>query len=70
VISWNHKILGVIDLKDIIKQGVQEKFADPRKMGIKAIMITGNNPMTAAAITAEAGGMIFWRKPHRRQNCK
>lgn len=51
----NHKILGVIYLKDIIKQGVKEKFADLRKMGIKTIMITGDNPMTAAAIAAEAG---------------
>ena len=51
----NHKILGVIHLKDIIKQGVKEKFADLRKMGIKTIMITGDNPMTAAAIAAEAG---------------
>ncbi len=42
-------------MKDIIKQGVQEKFADLRKMGIKTIMITGDNPMTAAAIAAEAG---------------
>ncbi|WP_410747397.1 HAD-IC family P-type ATPase, partial [Clostridium neonatale] len=42
-------------LKDIIKQGVQEKFADLRKMGIKTIMITGDNPLTAAAIAAEAG---------------
>ena len=49
------RFLGVIHLKDIIKQGVQEKFADLRKMGIKTIMITGDNPMTAAAIAAEAG---------------
>lgn len=55
VVSKNHKILGVIHLKDIIKQGVKEKFADLRKMGIKTIMITGDNPMTAAAIAAEAG---------------
>lgn len=55
VVAKNHKILGVIHLKDIIKQGVQEKFADLRKMGIKTIMITGDNPMTAAAIAAEAG---------------
>ena len=55
VVAQNHKILGVIYLKDIIKQGVQEKFADLRKMGIKTIMITGDNPMTAAAIAAEAG---------------
>lgn len=55
VVAKNHKNLGVIYLKDIIKQGVKEKFADLRKMGIKTIMITGDNPMTAAAIAAEAG---------------
>ncbi|MEG2378169.1 MAG: potassium-transporting ATPase subunit KdpB, partial [Clostridia bacterium] len=55
VVAKNHRILGVIHLKDIIKQGVQEKFADLRKMGIKTIMITGDNPLTAAAIAAEAG---------------
>lgn len=55
VVAKNNKILGVIYLKDIIKNGVKEKFADLRKMGIKTIMITGDNPMTAAAIAAEAG---------------
>ena len=55
VVAKNHRILGVIYLKDIIKQGVKEKFADLRKMGIKTIMITGDNPITAAAIAAEAG---------------
>ncbi|MDO5388258.1 MAG: potassium-transporting ATPase subunit KdpB [Clostridia bacterium] len=55
VVAKNKKILGVIHLKDIIKQGVKEKFADLRKMGIKTIMITGDNPMTAASIAAEAG---------------
>ena len=55
VVAKNYRILGVIHLKDIIKKGVQEKFADLRKMGIKTIMITGDNPMTAAAIAAEAG---------------
>lgn len=55
VVCKNYKILGVIYLKDIIKKGVQEKFADLRKMGIKTIMITGDNPLTAAAIAAEAG---------------
>ncbi len=55
VVAKNGKILGVIHLKDIIKQGVREKFADLRKMGIKTIMITGDNPLTAAAIAAEAG---------------
>ena len=55
VVAKNHKILGVIHLKDIIKKGVKDKFADLRKMGIKTIMITGDNPLTAAAIAAEAG---------------
>ena len=55
VVAKNAQVLGVIELKDIIKQGVKEKFADLRKMGIKTIMITGDNPLTAAAIAAEAG---------------
>ncbi|MFA9466601.1 MAG: potassium-transporting ATPase subunit KdpB [Velocimicrobium sp.] len=55
VVSKNHMILGVVYLKDIIKSGVKEKFADLRKMGIRTIMITGDNPLTAAAIAAEAG---------------
>ncbi|MEO3669663.1 potassium-transporting ATPase subunit KdpB [Lactiplantibacillus plantarum] len=55
VVCKNGVILGVIYLKDIIKTGVKEKFADLRKMGIKTIMITGDNPVTAAAIAAEAG---------------
>ena len=55
VVAQDYKILGVINLKDIVKDGVAEKFADLRKMGIKTIMITGDNPLTAAAIAAEAG---------------
>lgn len=55
VVAKDHIILGVIFLKDIVKSGVKEKFADLRKMGIKTIMITGDNPLTAAAIAAEAG---------------
>ena len=55
VVARNAQVLGVIELKDIIKQGVKEKFADLRKMGIKTIMITGDNPLTAASIAAEAG---------------
>ncbi|MDN7035274.1 potassium-transporting ATPase subunit KdpB [Lactiplantibacillus plantarum] len=55
VVCKNGVILGVIYLKDIIKPGVKEKFADLRKMGIKTIMITGDNPVTATAIAAEAG---------------
>ena len=48
VVAQDYKILGVINLKDIVKDGVAEKFADLRKMGIKTIMITGDNPLTAA----------------------
>ena len=55
VVAKNHRVLGVIYLKDIVKDGVKEKFADLRTMGIKTIMITGDNPVTAAAIAAEAG---------------
>lgn len=55
VVVKNSYVLGVIYLKDIVKNGVKEKFEDMRKMGIKTIMITGDNPMTAAAIAAEAG---------------
>lgn len=55
VVAKNHVILGVIYLKDIIKTGVKEKFEDLRRMGIRTIMITGDNPLTAVAIAAEAG---------------
>lgn len=55
VVAEEDEVLGVICLKDIIKSGVREKFADLRKMGIKTIMITGDNPLTAGAIAAEAG---------------
>jgi len=49
------KVLGAIQLKDIVKGGIRERFAQLRRMGIKTIMITGDNPLTAAAISAEAG---------------
>ena len=49
------KVLGVIQLKDIVKGGIKERFAELRRMGIKTVMITGDNPLTAAAIAAEAG---------------
>ncbi len=55
VVVKNNTVVGVIYLKDIVKNGVKERFEDLRKMGIKTIMITGDNPMTAAAIAAEAG---------------
>jgi K+-transporting ATPase ATPase B chain len=55
VVVRNNNALGVIHLKDIVKGGIKERFAQLRKMGIKTIMITGDNPLTAAAIAAEAG---------------
>ena len=55
VVARNGEALGVINLKDIVKGGIKERFAQLRKMGIKTVMITGDNPLTAAAIAAEAG---------------
>ena len=55
VVSRDNKALGVIHLKDIFKGGMKERFMQLRKMGIKTVMITGDNPLTAAAIAAEAG---------------
>jgi K+-transporting ATPase ATPase B chain len=55
VVTRNNQALGVIHLKDIVKGGMKERFSQLRKMGIKTIMITGDNPLTAAAIAAEAG---------------
>jgi K+-transporting ATPase ATPase B chain len=55
VVAEGKKVLGVIHLKDIVKGGIQERFAELRRMGIKTVMITGDNPLTAAAIAAEAG---------------
>jgi potassium-transporting ATPase ATP-binding subunit len=54
-VAKDNKLLGVIHLKDIVKGGIRERFAELRRMGIRTIMITGDNPMTAAAIAAEAG---------------
>ena len=54
-VAKDGKLLGVIHLKDIVKGGIRERFAELRRMGIRTIMITGDNPMTAAAIAAEAG---------------
>ena len=55
VVSDGSRVLGVVELKDIVKGGIKERFADLRHMGIKTIMITGDNRLTAAAIAAEAG---------------
>jgi K+-transporting ATPase ATPase B chain len=55
VVAENSQILGVVHLKDIVKGGIKQRFAQLRKMGIRTVMITGDNPQTAAAIAAEAG---------------
>lgn len=55
VVVENQKVLGIIRLKDIIKGGIRERFAQLRQMGIKTIMVTGDNPLTAASIAGEAG---------------
>ena len=54
-VAKDGRLLGVVHLKDIVKGGIRERFAELRRMGIRTIMITGDNPMTAAAIAAEAG---------------
>ncbi len=55
VVSDGKTVLGVVQLKDVVKGGIRERFAHLRKMGIRTVMITGDNPLTAAAIAAEAG---------------
>ncbi|RKL54636.1 HAD-IC family P-type ATPase, partial [Acinetobacter baumannii] len=54
VVANQHHVLGVIELSDVIKHGIKERFARLREMGIKTVMVTGDNPLTAAAIAAEA----------------
>jgi potassium-transporting ATPase ATP-binding subunit len=55
VVADGREVLGVVQLKDVVKSGIKDRFAQLRKMGIKTVMITGDNPLTAAAIAAEAG---------------
>src|SRR5258706_6780278 len=55
VVAEGNEVLGVVHLKDVVKGGIKERFAQLRKMGIRTVMITGDNPLTAAAIAAEAG---------------
>jgi len=55
IVSDDHHIMGIIHLKDVIKGGIKERFAEMRRMGIRTLMVTGDNPLTAAAIAAEAG---------------
>ncbi len=55
LVARDRRILGVVHLKDIVKPGIRERFAELRRMGVRTVMITGDNPLTAAAIAAEAG---------------
>src|SRR3989442_10807028 len=54
-VAKDGRLLGIVQLKDIVKGGIRDRFAELRRMGIRTVMITGDNPMTAAAIAAEAG---------------
>jgi High-affinity K+ transport system, ATPase chain B len=56
----------VIHLKDIVKEGISERFAEMRKMGIRTVMITGDNPLTAKAIADESGWTTSWPRPRRK----
>ncbi|MDQ8936743.1 potassium-transporting ATPase subunit KdpB [Acinetobacter rudis] len=71
VVACDHNLLGVIELSDVIKPGIKEKFARLREMGIKTVMVTGDNPLTAAAIAAEAGvdDYIAEAKPEDKLSC-
>ncbi len=55
IVSDGARVMGIIELKDVVKGGIRERFGELRRMGIKTVMITGDNPLTAAAIAAEAG---------------
>lgn len=70
VVSENEKVIGVIELQDIIKPGIQERFERLRKMGIKTVMVTGDNPLTAKFIAAKAGvdDFIAEAKPEDKMN--
>lgn len=71
VVANQHHVLGVIELSDVIKHGIKERFARLREMGIKTVMVTGDNPLTAAAIAAEAGvdDYIAEAKPEDKLTC-
>jgi len=75
VVAEGARALGVIQLKDVVKGGIKERFGELRSMGIKTVMITGDNPLTAAAIAAEAGvddylAQATWRRPRRSRSCR
>ena len=69
VVAEGNKILGVIHLKDVVKGGISERFERFRAMGIRTVMITGDNPRTAAAIARKPVLTISLRKQHRKQKC-
>ena len=71
VVAYGQNLLGVIELSDVIKSGIKEKFARLREMGIKTVMVTGDNPLTAAAIAAEAGvdDYIAEARPEDKLDC-
>ena len=68
MVAKDHMILGVIHLKDIIKSGVKGKFADLRKMGIRTVMITGDNPSPRQPSQRRQAWMIFWQRPRLRES--
>ena len=70
VVAEGREVLGVIHLKDVVKGGIKERFAQLRKMGIRTVMITGDNPLTAAAIAAEAGVDDFIAAGHARDETR
>jgi len=70
VVSDNAEVLGVVYLKDVVKGGIKERFAQLRKMGIRTVMVTGDNPLTAAAIAAEAGVDDFMAQATPEQKLK
>jgi K+-transporting ATPase ATPase B chain len=70
VVVEGKEVLGVVQLKDVVKGGIKERFAQLRKMGIRTVMITGDNPLTAAAIAAEAGVDDFMAQATPEQKLK
>jgi len=70
VVAEGREVLGVVHLKDIVKGGIRERFAHLRRMGIRTVMITGDNPLTAAAIAAEAGVDDFMAQATPEQKLK
>jgi len=68
VVVDDGKVMGAVELKDIVKGGIKERFAELRRMGIKTIMITGDNNLTAAAIAQKRASMTFWPKQRPKTN--